>query len=487
LDKPARYWGDGSYTFTDDFDSRNLFDTLETNEYDAPPANLKGLIAAQNNILVGFDGNQLFFSEPNVPHAWPAKYALTFEYEIVGIASVGGYILVMTKEYPYQVSGNNPATMAFARIDTLYPCLSKRSIVNMGYGVAYVTYGGLAVYNPSGGMDLITKFVHDWDTWPEAVDLTNVTGRFYNGKYFGSDGAASFIFERDDRIGGYFVQINYKFTAAWYDPQSNAFYYIADNLGTLYEWDKPTQPLSAAEWKSKTIVVKDFLNLGAARIIADYDTPDAEAEAIAAYNAGVPAYNLGVWGDYNHTSASVSYARTSNVATVVTATAHQLQTGCRVSVTGFTTPVGSTFNTTDSVVTVVNDTTFTYADVGGDVGTTSDGSATIECLKGLGDMNGPYDRTDSLGNRIVNFGTLNSIVVNGDNLTRSFRTIEGVLPITFRLWVDKQLAFQATVSTDDVFRLPTGYRSDTFEVGVSGSARVRAIHIGETPFGLRTA
>lgn len=487
LDKPARYWGDGSYTFTDDFDSRNLFDTLETNEYDAPPPNLKGLIAAQNNILCGFDGNQLFFSEPNVPHAWPAKYALTFEYEIVGIASVGGYILVMTKEYPYQVSGNNPATMAYARIDTLYPCLSKRSIVNMGFGVAYVTFGGLAVYNPSGGMDLITKFVHDWDTWPEAVDLTNVTGRFYNGKYFGSDGTASFIFERDDRIGGYFVQINYKFTAAWYDPQSNAFYYIADNLGNLYEWDKPTQPLSAAEWKSKTIVVKDFLNLGAARIIADYATPDAEAEAIAAYNAGVPAYNLGVWNDYNHVSVSASYARTSNVATIVTAGNHQLQNGCRVSVTGFTSPVGATFNTTDSVVTVVNDTTFTYDDVGGNVGTTSDGSATIECLKALGDMNGPYDRIDSLGNRIVNFGTLNSIVINGDNLTRTFRTIEGVLPITFRLWVDKQLAFQATVSTDDVFRLPTGYRSDTFEVGVSGSARVRAIHIGETPFGLRTA
>jgi hypothetical protein len=412
---------------------------------------------------------------------------LTFEYDIVGIASVGGYILVMTEEYPYQVSGNNPATMAFARIDTLYPCLSKRSIVNMGYGVAYVTHGGLAVYNPSGGMDLITKFVHDWDTWPDAVDLPNVTGRFYNGKYFGSDGIRSFIFERDDRIGGYFVQINYKFTAAWYDPQDNEFYYIADTLGNLYEWDKPGQPLSSAEWKSKTIVTKDYLNLGAARIIADYETPDAETEAIAAYNAGVPAFNLGVWNDYNHTSISVSYARTSNVATVVTATAHQLQTGCRVSVTGFTTPVGSTFNNTDAVVTVVDATTFTYADVGGDVGTTSDGSATIACLNGLGDMNGPYDRTDSLGNRIVNFGTLNSVVINGDNLTRSFRTIEGVLPITFRLWVDKQLAFQATVSTDDVFRLPTGYRSDTFEVGVSGSARVRAIHFGETPFGLRTA
>jgi hypothetical protein len=156
-------------------------------------------------------------------------------------------------------------------------------------------------------------------------------------------------------------------------------------------------------------------------------------------------------------------------------------------VTGFVSPVGATFNTTDSVVTVVNPTTFTYADVGGDVSTTSDGNATIECLKGLGDMNGPYDRIDAQGNRIVNFGTLNSIVVNGDNLTRTLKDVQGVLPITFRLWVDKQLAFQATVSSGDVFRLPTGYRSDTFEVGVSGSARVRAIHLGETPFGLRTA
>jgi len=486
-DKPARYWGDGSYSFTDDFDYRGLFDLLGTDEYDPPPENLKGLIAAQNNILCGFDGNQLFFSEPNIPHAWPAKYALTFESDIVAIASVAGYILVLTEEYPYQVSGNNPATMAYARIDTLYPCLSKRSVVNMGFGVAYVTYGGLAVYNPSAGMDLITKFVHDWDTWPQAVDLTNVVGKFYNGKYFGSDPNQSFIFERDDRIGGFFVQINYKFSAAWYDAQSNAFYYVADNLGNLYQWDKESQPLSAAEWKSKTIVTKDFLNLGAARVVADYETPDAEAEAIAAYNAGVPAFNLGVWNDYNHTSISVSYARTSNVATIVTATPHQLQTGCRVRITGFTSPVGSTFNNTDAVVTVVDSTTFTYSNTGGNVSTTSDGTATIECLKGLGDMNGPYDRVDSLGNRIVNFGTLNSIVINGDNFTRTLKTVQGTLPITFRLWVDKQLSFQATVTTSDVFRLPTGYRSDTFEVGVSGSARVRAIHIGETPFGLRTA
>jgi hypothetical protein len=483
----ARYWGDGSYSFTDDFDSTLLLDILVTDEYDQPPADLQGLTAVQNNILIGFSGNKLYFSEPGIPHAWPQKYALTFESDIVGVASVGGFILVLTTRYPYQVSGNNPATMAFARIDTLYPCVSKRSIVNMGFGVVYATHGGLAVYNPGAGMDILTKLVHDWDTWEAELDPSTIVGKFYNGKYFGSHATNSFIFERDDRIGGFFVGINYKWSAAWYDAITNDFYYIGDNLGNLYKWDVSTQPLGAMEWKSKVIVTKDFLNLGAARVIADYETPDAEAEAIAAYNAGVPAYNLDIWNQYNHTSVSISYARTSNVATIVTATPHRLQTGCLVSVTGFVTPVGSTFNTTSALVTVVDATTFTYPDVGGDVGTTSDGAGAIECLKGLGDMNGPYDSVTDLAVRIENIGTLNSTVVNGDNLTRSFKTIQGVLPITFRLWSNKTLVFQGTVSSSDVFRLPTGYRSDTFEIAVSGSARVRAIHIGETPFGLRTA
>jgi len=484
----ARYWGDGgTYSFTDDFDSTLLTDILVTDDYDPPPENLKGLTSVQNNILAGFEGNQLYFSEPNVFHAWPNKYVLTFESPIVGIASVGGYVLVLTEKYPYQVSGNNPATMAFARIDTLYPCVSKRSIVNMGYGVVYATYGGLAVYNPSIGMDLITKFVHDWDTWDSSLSPSTLAAKFYNGKYFASHSTNSFTFERDERIGGYFVSINYLWTAAWYDPKTNNFYYIADNLGNLYQWDKNTQPLASMEWKSKVIVTKDYLNIGAARVIADYATPDAESEAIAAYNAGVAAYNAQVWLDYSNPVATVSYARASNVATIVTAAAHGMITGSKVDVSGFTGGAAATFNVQQAVVTVVNDTTFTYASVGTTLTTTADSTGTVSSLKGLGDMNGPYDRLTSLGVRIETSGTLNSTVVNGDNYTRTFKTVTGVLPITFRIWADKSLVFQGTVSSDEIFRLPTGYRSDTFEFAVSGSARVRAVHVGETPFGLRAA
>ncbi len=401
----ARYWGDGSYSFVDDFDTSNLFDLLATNDYDPPPSDLKGIVAAQNSIYVGFTGNQVYFSEPNKPHAWPAKYALTFEDNVVGVVAVMGYILVLTEGYPYQVSGNSPATMVFNRIDTPYPCLSKRSIVNMGYGAAYSTHGGIAVYAPNAGMELVTKLVHDWDTWLEALDPSTVVATFYNGKYHASHSKGAFIFERDERIGGFFVQTQYIFSAAVVDSLTNKLYFTADTTGSIYQWDKPDQPLSPLEWKSKVIVTKDYMNLGAARVVADYDVPDDEIDIINAYNETVPIYNAPLWAE----------------------------------------------------------------------------------LVQLGTVNGPHDYVNDVLERVNVPGSFNSMMVNGDPVTRYKKPLPVALPVVFRLWVNKQLVFQGVLFNSDIFRLPSGYRSDTFEVAVSGSARVRAIHIGETPYGLRTA
>jgi hypothetical protein len=404
---PARYWGDGGYNFIDDFDGSNLFDILNTDNYDPPPENLQGLTAVQNSMFVGFVGNKVYLSEPGLPHAWPEKYAITLESDIVGLAAVMGYVLVMTEDYPYLIQGSNPATVVSARIDTPYPCLSKRSIVNMGYGVAYATHGGIAVYAPSssGGMDLLTKLVHDWDTWDSSLDPTTIVAKFHNGKYFASHSTGGFIFEKDDRIGGFFVQTIYRYTAAYVDQLSNNFYFVADNRGNISQWDKPDQPLSPLEWKSKVIVTKDYMNLGAARVIADYLPPSDELDNINAFNATIPPFNQNIWN---------------------------------------------------------------YA---------------VQ----LGPMNGPSDFFDATGTLVQPFGTFNAMMVNGDFGTKYKLPLPSALPVTFRLWVNKELVFQGLLYTSDIFRLPSGYRSDTFEIGVSGSARIRSIHIGETPFGLRAA
>lgn len=397
----ARYWGDGSYTFSDDFAVTGLSSALLTYDYDAPDASMVGITTGSNEMIIGFFDNQLCFAEPNAPHAWPIKYRKTIEYDIVGVEAVGGYTIVLTEEYSYRVSGNHPATVSVARVDTPYPCLSKRSIVNMGYGVLWATHGGLAIWSPRTGIALATQYIEHYDTWDTLVDPSTVNAYFYNDRYLATHSAGAFIFERDEKTGGFFVTLNVSMTASWTDPVTNFLYYISGTGGDIYQWDKADQPLTPAEWKSKVILTKDYINLGAARVIADFPTLESETLAVTAYNLTVATTNAAVWA----VSAQ------------------------------------------------------------------------------LGGLNGPSDYAASTPIH----GEVNAFALNGDSQTASLRAIVGATPVTFRLWADKTLLYTGTITDDGIFRLPHGYKSDTFEVGVSGSARVRAIHLGETPYGLRRA
>jgi len=343
------------YDFVDDFDPLNLFDTLTSDEYDAPPDDLAGLIAAQNNILAGFVGNKLYLTEPAVPHAWPQQYAVTFEHNIVGLAPINGSILVLTEGYPYFVSGSDPAAgMDVRRIDTMYPCLNRKGIVAMNYGVVYPTHDGMAVFSPASGPTIITRVNFNNDTWAQQLDPTTIIGEFYGDAYLASHSSGGFAFEPDKTIGGQFVTLDFSYTASWYDPVGGKLYCVVSG-GDVYEWDSLSQPAQVQEWKSKVIKTSDMINLGAARVIADYGSPTA------------------VWEEDEKEWQSESM----------------------------------------------------------------------------------------VWNALEN--------------------------IEFELWVDKELLFSTHLDDMGVFRLPTGYRSDTFEVGVTGDVRVRAIHLGETPLSLKEA
>lgn len=357
LDDPARYFGDGGdYDFVDDFDSRNLLDTLETDEFDPPPENLQGLTAIQNGIICGFVDNQIYFCELDRPHAWPRRYVETIEHNIVAMAAVSGSLLVLTDSYPYLVSGSDPAAgMAVQRIDVKYPCLNPKSVVTMGYGIVYATHDGLAVYSPSAGPNLITRVLHSSDTWNQSLDPSTLVAEYYGDAYFASHSAGAIVFERDDRVGGFFVDVDTTFTASWYDTRTNRLFIVRGDDGDISEWDVLSQPNDEMEWKSKVIVTKDFVNIGAARVIADY----------AALSP--------LWEDVD----------------------------------------------TD------------------------------------------WEDTELFW--------------------------DGAVPVTFTMWADKEQIFQIQLTDSGVFRLPTGYRTDTFEVSVEGTVRIRSIHLGETPTSLRTA
>ena len=355
-DDPARYWGDGGdYDFVDDFNFRSLFNPLRSDNYEPPPEDLQGLIVFQNSIMAGFVGNTLYFSEPGQFHAWPPNYARTFEYAIVGIIPTGADLLVLTGGYPYRISGSDPAVLAQARLSSRYPCLNRKSIVEASFGIIWATHDGLAVFSQSIGAQLLTRLVHSSDTWNEALDPSTIVGIMYKDTYIASHATAGLVFENDQKSGPSFVDIDFTFTAAWYDVSDNKLYLVSGSNGDIYLWDDPTQPSSTVVWKSKTLKTPNFVNIGAARLVADY----------------IPGLGSPLWE-----------------------------------------AVATDWEATDEI----------------------------------------WDTPD---------------------------------PLTFRLYVDKTLLFTTTRADNTVFRLPTGYKSDTFEVEVEGILRVRAIHLGETPTSLR--
>lgn len=348
-----RFWGTPTYDFTDDYNPLYVIDPYLSGNYEKPPANLTGLKVVQNNILAGFFGKTLYFSDPAKPFSWPSSYAINVEYDIVAIEPVAGRLLVLTKGFPSLVDGTDPSVMTVSRVDVLHPCLNKDSVVSMPYGVVYSTHDGLASYSPGSGLSIITQAVHDADTWSASVDPSTVLGAFYGNAYFATHSTGSFVFEQDQQTGGYFVDTTYSFSSDWYDTQTNKLYYVFGTNGDIYEWDRLSQPASTMEWKSKVIITADHINIGAGKVVADYT---------------------------NLTS------------------------------------------TWDSVLTL-------------------------------------WESTPQLWN-------------NADQ-------------ITFKFWADKQLTSTVTLNENRIFRLPTGYRTDTYEFSVEGNVRVRAVYLGETPTSLK--
>jgi len=378
-----------SSTFTDNIDITTLdSNTILTSlDYDPPEPTMDGMLTVHNGMIIGFFGNTLCFCEPNVPHAWPIKYRQQIDAPIIGIGAFGSTILVLTERTPWRVDGNNPGAITMQRTDYILPCLSKRSIVNIGFGVVWASTGGLAVFSSTIiGTDYLTKNVHSWDTWQTNVSPTLLKGTYYRGRYFGCDETNTFIFERNDQMGGHLIQTDVVFTAAHYLSVDDSFYYVKD--GILKLWNSANSGPSTLDWKSKVFTLKDYVNLGAARVIADYEGTAAEEQALVLANEAIVIANQAI-------------------------------------------------------------------------------------------INAGTDLMGSLGGSEVN-----EHQVAGSNLQPQLASSYSAV---FQLYANKQLVYTSTRYNDLPFRLPTGYRSDTYEVRVATTARIRAIHLAETMTGLRGA
>ena len=283
-----KYWGVTDYAFIDDYTVEGLTQILDTDDYDPPHEDMKGIRLAHNNILIGFFGNELCFSEPSQAHAWPEKYRLKFDEDIVDAVPVAGRILVLTTGYPYLVEGFTPESIRASKMDYFFPCLSKPSVVEMLGGVAWSTHRGLAIYSPTSGATIVTQSVHSEDTWNQTLDATTLKGHLFEGKYYGSHSTGAFIYEFDpanasDPKSGSWTDCTQKFSAAFSEPNTGRSFIIKDEgspSGVVHEWDSEDYQLGALpmHWKSKRFITPSFVNFGAARIVSE--APEWEAGVV---------------------------------------------------------------------------------------------------------------------------------------------------------------------------------------------------------------
>ncbi len=257
-------------TYNDTIADSALGEVLQSKNWYMPPTDMAGLIELPNGVLAAFSKNELCFSEPYRPHAWPSGYRLTTNRDIVGIGAYGSTVAVGTKGQPYVVTGTHPDSMSMERIDLDEPCLSKRGATNMPFGVLYPSPNGMVLIGV-GGAVVATAAVLTKGEWASYYPSTLIA-REHQGWCFafydnGNGDGGGFIFDRSG-LGPSLVPTSYFVSAAYTDAETGDLYIV--HSGDIKKWDADPNNNMPFDWKSKVYVAPKPINPGASQVFADY-------------------------------------------------------------------------------------------------------------------------------------------------------------------------------------------------------------------------
>ncbi len=277
---------DSAANFVDNLGPSQFAEPLPSLDWNPPPDGLKGLVAMPNGIMVGYVGKDLYFSEPYRPHAWPEKYSLSANYDIVSLAVSGSTLVVGTKGWPELVGGSAPDTMTMERLELTMPCVNEQGMVDMGYSILYPSNDGLVMVQ-GGSPALISGPVFTRDQWLRLDPKTMVCGQFY-GRFYGS-----YRYVDSDNITQqgtiilditgeqpYLIRSQHRADAMFYDVTNNKLY-MAIGV-SIYEWDALEADNDTMTYRSKQYVTNQPTSFGA--ILIESDDRD-NADEILAFNA----------------------------------------------------------------------------------------------------------------------------------------------------------------------------------------------------------
>jgi hypothetical protein len=265
--------------------------TLISTSFANPVPKLDGLITMTGGMLIGFTGNTIHFCEPDRPHAWPAAYDQSLQYDIVGLAIWQQALVVLTKGFPFQGSGSSPSNFLFTMWRVPEPCIARGSIITDLLGVYYASQNGLVMLNYFGMQNQTLQNMTK-NIWLTDYRAANIIACRHRAQYLAINGTdQGFIIDySESRLG--FMKLNTFLSAVcvWNDEYTGDAYICANNV--VYKWDSPNTAPLVYRWRSKEFYLPAPVSLGACQISLDPSITTVVVSPADALDNGDPSLVL---------------------------------------------------------------------------------------------------------------------------------------------------------------------------------------------------
>lgn len=252
--------------YNDSIISAETGEVLLTDDFERPPLTMQGVTAHPAGFFVGFDGNTMCFSEPGFYYAWPVKYQFELEFPIVGIATIGGYVAVMTEGVPFLITGSAPFNMVPRKLEEYLPCVSKRSITEMGAFVIYAGEDSLVQISAQGATP-ISQGLMTREQW-KATTPANIFGTRWRGLYLAVYPTYIDIWAPNGLEVG-ITTINQTFKSEYVDEGTGDLY-LVNSANEIVIFADAGSSTTAFTWVSKPIMFARPLNFACMRALGTF-------------------------------------------------------------------------------------------------------------------------------------------------------------------------------------------------------------------------
>jgi hypothetical protein len=266
----------GTVSYTDTLPNTALGVTLPTREVLPPPTDLRGItLIPDTQTLVGFRGNEVWFSGNAQPWNWPESNRLSLDDNIVALGAVDGYLYAATTGRPYAIEAKiGPDDRTFRAVRRhmtplpMVTCCSNRGAVVTPFGLVYVSADGLVLLT-AGEAKVITDMWYAQDDWRRLQPETMRLG-YYAGVLFCASDAEAFMLTLDTNT--YAAWETYKLSTLSDRPQAmvtgaNGELFMLER-GVVSQWNAGEQ-LRPYQWESHHIDARGFVGFSAGRVYAD--------------------------------------------------------------------------------------------------------------------------------------------------------------------------------------------------------------------------